>query len=74
MAQVIKFDDDESSGMTAEERHQEAVRILKLFIQCQIGDQFTDQERTFVTQQMFGSKTSWGQLKWLRDLKDKYIS
>lgn len=68
------YNDLSESGMTAEERRNEATRLCNM-IRPTVGDYTMKQhELKFVMDIADGSKpVSTKQLFWLRDLKDKYL-
>jgi len=60
------------SGMTPEERRQEANVIIAIFNDCDALGRLSRNEYEFVEKMAKGFPVSTSQLFWLRDLKSKY--
>lgn len=63
-----------TSGMSAKERYEEAMRIVPMLMEIEVFDQMKAHEKKFVQEMDDEFDTcSDRQLFWLRDLKQKYV-
>lgn len=67
----MTYHDLSSCTLTADERREEAERIIGMFTENEY-DQMTEKEINFI-QGIEGLSVSVKQLFWLRDIKDKYL-
>ena len=62
------------SGGTADDRRNEADRIVGMFVNQYSPERMTEKEAQFVAKMLDRKQTvSTKQLFWLRDIKDKYL-